>query len=119
MADEKHPVDPERVAAANEQALSDESARELSVLLAVMSEPVRARILSALLVADEICVGDIALALDLSQDAVSYGLRVLRAHGLVEPQRRGRMIYYRLADGPRRAPLVKALEHVQKLADFE
>ena len=45
--------------------------------------------------ADELCVGDLALALDLSEDAVSYGLRILRASGLVERRAEGRTAYYR------------------------
>lgn len=115
MSDHKHPADPARVAAAREGALSGREAREVSEQLGVISEPVRVRILSALLAADQICVGDIALALDLSEDAVSYGLRVLRANGLVTRERRGRMVYYRLAGGPERTPLTEALKSVERL----
>ncbi|MGI8777756.1 MAG: hypothetical protein ACR2LJ_10335 [Acidimicrobiales bacterium] len=34
--------------------------------------------LGALLVVDEMCVGDLAVALDATEDAVSYALRLLR-----------------------------------------
>jgi ArsR family transcriptional regulator, lead/cadmium/zinc/bismuth-responsive transcriptional repressor len=49
------------------------------------------RILTALLAAKELCVGDLALALGVNEDAVSYGLRVLRRHGLVQRRAAGRM----------------------------
>ncbi|MDP9401645.1 MAG: ArsR family transcriptional regulator, partial [Actinomycetota bacterium] len=55
------------------------------------------------------CVGDIALALDLSEDAVGYGLRVLRGRGLVRRDPRGRMAFYALADGVRQGELLDAL----------
>src|ERR687889_52718 len=47
---------------------------------------------------DELCVGDLVLVLDASQDAVGYALRMLRTAGLVVNRRAGRVIYYRLAD---------------------
>jgi DNA-binding transcriptional ArsR family regulator len=48
---------------------------------------------------DEMCVGDLALALDVSMDQSSYALKQLRIEGLVETRRAGRMVFYRLADG--------------------
>ena len=115
MADHSHPVDPNRVAEARAQGLSRDQASELHVLLGVIGEPVRARVLAALLAVEELCVGDIALALDVTEDATSYALRVLREHGLVERRSEGRMGFYRLADGPPRGPLLSALEELTEL----
>lgn len=64
-----------------------------------MADPTRARLLYALDIVDELCVGDLALALDISEDAASYGLRVLRTAGLVTRRKEGRMAFYRLAEG--------------------
>lgn len=36
---------------------------------------------------------------DASEDAVGYGLRVLRTAGLVSRRKQGRVVYYRLAQG--------------------
>ncbi len=47
----------------------------------------------ALLAVDEMCVGDLALALDASEDAVSFGLRLLRTAELVRCRREGSMRY--------------------------
>jgi len=93
-----HPVNPDRVAEARSRLLSAGEASRLASLLAMMADPVRARILSALDSVDELCVGDLVLVLDASHDAVGYGLRMLRTAGLVVNRRAGRVIYYRLAD---------------------
>jgi DNA-binding transcriptional ArsR family regulator len=93
-----HPVDPARVAQARSRLLSAEDAARLASLLTTMADPVRARILYALDSVDELCVGDLVLVLEASQDAVGYGLRMLRTAGLVANRRAGRVIYYRLAD---------------------
>jgi ArsR family transcriptional regulator, lead/cadmium/zinc/bismuth-responsive transcriptional repressor len=98
----EHPLDPERVAAARKHAVAPGEADELAELFRVLADPVRARIVSALSGGDELCVGDLALAIDASENTVSYALGILRRARLVERQRRGRAIYYRVAD--RRLP---------------
>jgi ArsR family transcriptional regulator, lead/cadmium/zinc/bismuth-responsive transcriptional repressor len=67
-------------------------------LLGLLADPVRARILYALDTVQELCVGDLALAIEGSEDAVGYALRILRTAGLVTNRRAGRVIFYRLAD---------------------
>jgi len=94
----EHPVDVERVAAARAGVLSVSDAGRLAGLLGMLADPVRSRILFALATAAELCVGDLALALDVSEDQVSYGLRMLRLAGLVSFRRDGRMVFYRLSD---------------------
>jgi DNA-binding transcriptional ArsR family regulator len=94
-----HPVDPERVAKARARGLSAEDAGRLAALLSLLADPVRSRILYALDEVDELCVGDLALALDATEDAVGYGLKILRTAGLVATRKQGRVVYYRLAAG--------------------
>ena len=95
----EHPVNSERVAAARAGELSVTDAGRLAGLLGLLADPVRSRILFALVTAEELCVGDLALALDVTEDQVSYGLKMLRLAGLVTFHREGRMICYRLSDG--------------------
>lgn len=99
MSDHAHPVDPDRVRAAQKRLIDAEEAARLAGLLGLLADPTRARILYALDVVEELCVGDIALALDATEDSVGYGLRVLRTAGLVTTRKSGRVVYYRLADG--------------------
>ena len=84
---------------ARERLPSAEEGDRLTSVLSLMGDPTRARLLYALDVVEELCVGDLALALSVSEDAVSYGLRVLRTAGLVTRRKDGRVVYYRLAAG--------------------
>jgi ArsR family transcriptional regulator, lead/cadmium/zinc/bismuth-responsive transcriptional repressor len=95
----EHPVNFEGVAAARDGVLSVADAGRLAGLLGMLADPVRSRILFALVTAGELCVGDLALALDVTEDQVSYGLKMLRLAGLVSFRRDGRMVCYRLSDG--------------------
>lgn len=61
------------------------------------------------------CVGDLALALEASEDGVSYGLRLLRTAGLVHRRREGRLGYYRLSDGGAREAMQASLTQLRKL----
>ena len=63
-----------------------------------MADPVRLRLIYALDIVEELCVGDLALALDVSEDSVSYALRLLRTAGLVRTRKDGRVVFNRLAD---------------------
>jgi ArsR family transcriptional regulator, lead/cadmium/zinc/bismuth-responsive transcriptional repressor len=94
-----HPVSPERVSAARAGVLSAGDAGRLAGLLGMLADPVRSRILFALAAAEELCVGDLALALDVNEDQVSYALKMLRLAGMVRFRKDGRVVFYRLSDG--------------------
>ena len=95
--DHEHPIDPERVAHARSRLPSAEDAARLTGLLSLMADPVRLRLIYALDVTEEMCVGDLALALDVSEDSVSYALRLLRTAGLLVTRKQGRVVFNRLA----------------------
>jgi ArsR family transcriptional regulator, lead/cadmium/zinc/bismuth-responsive transcriptional repressor len=97
MSDHAHPIDADRVAHAQGRLPSIDDATRLAGVLGMLSDPVRLRLIYALDVVEELCVGDLALALDVSEDAVSYALRLLRGAGLVVTRRDGRVMYNRLA----------------------
>jgi DNA-binding transcriptional ArsR family regulator len=98
VADHDHPIDARRVAKAKGRLPNAEDAARLTGLLSLLADPVRIRLVYALDVAEELCVGDLALALEASEDSVSYGLRLLRTAGLVVTRKDGRVVYNRLAD---------------------
>jgi len=97
--DHDHPVDAARVAAARAGVVSVGDAGRLAGLLGMLADPVRSRILFALSAAGELCVGDLALALEVTEDQVSYALKMLRLAGLASFRKDGRMVFYRLSDG--------------------
>lgn len=99
VATHAHPVDAASVAQAQQSGLAAAEAEQLGRLLGLLSDPIRVRILFCLVSVDELCVGDLALALDISMDQSSYALKLLRTSRLVQSRRDGRVMYYRLADG--------------------
>ena len=111
-----HPYDPDAVEHARTGQLSTDQAERLSALMALIGEPVRARVICALLAVDELCVGDVALAANVNDDAASYALRVLRTAGLVQRRREGRLSFYRLADEDTQPALRAALTELVKLS---
>lgn len=98
-SEHEHPVDPAAVSAARAGLLTPDDAGRLAGLLGMLADPVRSRILFALSAAGELCVGDLALALKVTEDQVSYAVKMLRLAGLVSFRKDGRMVCYRLAGG--------------------
>lgn len=113
-----HPYDPDAVEHARAGQLSTHQAEQLSALMALIGDPVRARVICALLAVDELCVGDVALAGNVNDDAASYALRVLRTAGLVQRRREGRLSFYRLADEDTQPALRAALTELVKLSQM-
>ena len=73
--------------------------------------PTRVHILY-LLVERELCVGDIAEAVQLSQSAISHQLRMLKQMHLIKFRREGKNILYSLADDHVKTILQMCQEHV-------
>jgi ArsR family transcriptional regulator len=77
--------------------VDDHTAARLAGIFRALSDPTRVRMVS-LLSGAELCVGDLAHALEMSQSAVSHQLRLLHDLGLVRRRRAGRQIFYALDD---------------------
>ena len=73
-------------------------AERISPLLKALADPVRLRLLS--LVAShesgEACVCDLNEAFDLSQPTISHHLKLLHEVGLLDREKRGVWVYYRI-----------------------
>ncbi len=89
---------PEHVAPLLGRILDYAAADRVASTFAVLADPTRARILHALSMSAELCVCDLALLLGISQSAMSHQLRLLRDRDVVARSKRGRVVYYRLAD---------------------
>ena len=63
---------------------------------------------------DELCVQDIANAVQLSQSAVSHQLRVLKDTKLVRFRRDGKTVYYALDDDHVRSILSMGMDHIEE-----
>ena len=80
------------------EPLSGEAAVELAGMLKALSDPVRLRLLSVVAShsGGEACVCDISVGIDVTQPTVSHHLKVLRTAGLLDSERRGSWVYYRV-----------------------
>lgn len=79
------------------EILSSEKAQRMAEFFSFLGDANRLRILS-LLAEQELCVSDLAAALNMSESAVSHQLRNLRAMRLVSYRKQGRNVFYRLHD---------------------
>lgn len=88
-----------------------ETMDNIAELFKGFADATRVHILS-LLVERELCVTDIAEAVELSQSAISHQLRILKQMHLIKFRRDGKNILYSLADDHVKTILQMGLEHV-------
>ena len=81
--------------------VSDDDAERLARIFRALADPARVRLLSLLAARpeQESCVNDLLAQVELAQPTVSHHLKVLFEVGLVERERRGSWVYYRLHRG--------------------
>ena len=84
---------------------NEDSLYDLAELFKVFGDSTRIRILSCLKVS-ELCVNDIAEALNMTLSAVSHQLRILKNAKLIKSRKQGKEVYYSLDD-----------DHVEKIID--
>lgn len=78
------------------QALSAEQSATIAPMFKALGDPVRLRLVSMIASTSEACVCDLTDAFELSGPTISHHLKVLRETGLVESERRGTWVYYRI-----------------------
>ncbi len=90
-------VDARSLAAARSGLPDDEVLRDATEVFKALGSPVRLSIMHAL-AHDELSVGDLAQALDLSLSVTSHQLSLLRRMKLVAGRDEGRLTFYRVID---------------------
>lgn len=80
------------------EPLSLDRTVQLARMFKALGDPVRLRLLSLVAshLGGEACVCDISDSFDLSQPTISHHLKVLRQAGLLDCERRGTWVYYRV-----------------------
>ncbi len=80
------------------EPLTEPDAAELAALLKAVADPVRLRLLSMIgsHPGGEACVCDLTGVFDLTAPTISHHLKVLRTAGLIDGERRGTWVYYRV-----------------------
>lgn len=88
-------------------------AEDLAELFKVFGDATRIKIMFELFKA-EVCVCDLAQALDMTQSAISHQLRILKQNKLVKSRRAGKSVYYSLADDHVRLIIAQGREHIEE-----
>ena len=104
-------VDPEAVRLVKEHPLNDDLTEQVAEIFKALADPTRVRILHALSHA-ELCVGDLAAVLGMTESAVSHQLRLLRSLRVVRARREGKQVFYALDDEHVTRLFQLSLEHL-------
>ena len=76
--------------------VTETDADRLAPMFKALGDPVRLRLASMIASRPEVCVCELTPAFDLSSGTISHHLKALRQAGLVESERRGTFVYYRV-----------------------
>lgn len=92
---------------------ADNKLKDLTNLFKVFGEETRAKIIYTI-ENNELCVNDICSLLNMSKSRVSHQLKILRDAHLVCAKRKGKEVYYSLADEHISLIFKCALEHINE-----
>ncbi len=93
--------------------LAEDTALNVAELFRTFGDSTRIQILNVL-IAQELCVGEVCELLTMSQSAVSHQLRVMRSNGLVKKRKKGRHIFYSVKDKHIQTLYQQGLAHAQE-----
>ena len=91
----------------------EESLYDLAELFKVFGDSTRIRILFVLFEA-EVCVCDLAAALNMTSSAVSHQLKILKSNKLIKSRREGKSVIYSLADNHVRTIISQGMDHIEE-----
>ena len=80
------------------EPIGESAAAGLAQVFKALADPVRLRLVSLIGAhqGGEVCVCELTDAFDLTQPTISHHLKVLREAGIIDSERRGTWVYYRL-----------------------
>lgn len=76
--------------------LDEPAAERLAVMFKALGDPIRLRLAAMIASAPEVCVCELTPAFEVSAPTISHHLKVLREAALVDSERRGTWVYYRI-----------------------
>ena len=91
---------------------NDENIVDITSVFKALSDPIRVKILMALL-KYEICVGEMVNLLKLPQSHVSHQLRVLKKYGIVDFTKDKKMSFYHIKNGYVKQLLTMAIQKIK------
>lgn len=93
--------------------INSKTKHKVSLLFKAMANPTRMNILFALK-NNSLSVSELTTILNMSQSAISHQLRVLRDVNLVVYEKKGKEVYYSLADTHIHEIFNQAIDHVEE-----
>ena len=108
----------ETVNTVKEQMLPLETLEDVTVLYKLLGDKTRFGILWALS-KSVMCVCDIAILLDMTKSAISHQLKSLKHANLVTSRRKGKVVFYSLADKSVVQILDMCVAHANEATDDE
>lgn len=102
---------PQAVCLAQNDLPADSTVLQLADVFKILGDPTRIKILH-ILAKRELCVCDIAAALQMGQSAISHQLRLLRGARLVKYRKEGKEAWYSLDDNHVVTLMQQALDHI-------
>lgn len=86
-------INNETVEAVRKMLPAEKTLDKLSDYFKYLGDPTRLRIVASLM-SGKLCVCDIACITEVSVSAISHQLRYLKTAGILESQKKGKMVYY-------------------------
>ena len=103
------PAPPDRGHASASEELASCDTDRLAGMFKALGDPARLRMVAMIASVPELCVCEITPAFELSSATVSHHLKALREAGLIDGERRGTFVYYRIRP--------EALEALSRILD--
>ena len=103
----------ERLKSVAEKLPPEDHLLDLAELFKIFGDTTRIRILFVLF-EEELCVCDLAAALQMTQSAISHQLNILKRSRLVKSRREGKSVFYSLADEHVRSIIAQGMEHIEE-----
>jgi len=101
----------DRLKTVDENMPEEELIYDLAELFKLFGDSTRMRILFVLF-ESEVCVCDLAEALNMTVSAISHQLKILKTGKLVKSRREGKSVFYSLADEHVRTIVSQGMEHI-------
>ncbi|MBO5246729.1 MAG: winged helix-turn-helix transcriptional regulator [Eubacterium sp.] len=108
---EENCIHVDKLAKVREELPDEDELYDLAELFKVFGDSTRIRILYVLF-QSELCVCDLAEALQMTQSAISHQLKILKQAKLVTGRREGKSVFYALADEHVRSIINQGREHI-------
>jgi len=106
-------VDEKKVAQAQKKIADTDQVLEMAEIFKLLGEPTRLKIVLSL-INSELCVCDLAAAVEANVSTVSHQLRLLRNARLVKFRKEGKMVFYSIDDKHINDAIEKIKEHTEE-----